>query len=99
MLVEAPATPSRGRGRPRQPPGSETPGALRKRAWRAKKALLAAGGAPPSAKLKKVPGKMGRPRKADDELSPEDREAKRNTELWKAGNKAKEFGYKWKVRL
>ena len=36
---------------------------------------------------------------ADDELSPEDREAKRNTELWKAGNKAKEFGYKWKVRL
>eukprot|EP01043_Picozoa_sp_COSAG02_P085933 COSAG02_NODE_23487_length_717_cov_1.158576_1_plen_82_part_10 len=34
---------------------------------------------------------------ADDELSPEDREAKRNTELWKAGNKAKEFGYKWKV--
>ena len=36
---------------------------------------------------------------ADDELSPEDREAKRNTELWKAGNKAKEFGYKWKVWL
>ena len=35
---------------------------------------------------------------ADDELSPEDREAKRNTELWKGGNKAKEFGYKWKVK-
>ena len=34
---------------------------------------------------------------ADDELSPEYREAKRNTELWKAGNEAKEFGYKWKV--
>lgn len=33
----------------------------------------------------------------DAELSPEDREAKRNTELWKGGNKAKEFGYKWKV--
>ena len=35
---------------------------------------------------------------ADDELSPEDREAKRNTELWKGGNKAKEFSYKWKVK-
>jgi hypothetical protein len=34
---------------------------------------------------------------ADDELSLEDREAKRDQELWKLGNKAKEFGYKWKV--
>ena len=34
---------------------------------------------------------------ADDELSPEDKEAKRNTELWKGGNKAKEFAYKWKA--
>ena len=34
---------------------------------------------------------------ADNELSPEDREAKRSTHLWKLGNKAKEFGYKWKV--
>ena len=36
---------------------------------------------------------------ADEDLSPEDREAKRSTHLWKIGNKAKEFGYKWKVSL
>ena len=35
---------------------------------------------------------------ADDELSEEDREAKRSTEIWKLGNAAKEFAYKWKVR-
>jgi hypothetical protein len=34
---------------------------------------------------------------ADEELSPEDREAKRGTHLWKLGNRAKEFAYKWKV--